>query len=190
MFAQPRTSRGSSPQMRGARAEVQICYEPRGIIPADAGSTRQSEFVEGTAWDHPRRCGEHIIWFRRTERQKGSSPQMRGALYFLFIALYLLRIIPADAGSTGIIHDSRHTRRDHPRRCGEHTSANEFENRACGSSPQMRGAPWATGVAMPITGIIPADAGSTGLLCGVFICHGDHPRRCGEHYADGVSPHG
>ena len=25
---------------------------------------------------------------------------MRGALYFLFIALYLLGIIPADAGST------------------------------------------------------------------------------------------
>ena len=44
---------------------------------------------------------------------------------------------------------------------------------------------WAT-AAMPGSGIIPADAGST--WCYVVGLHkaGDHPRRCGEHTTRGI----
>ena len=70
------------------------------IIPADAGSTTPlSEWLTGRG-DHPRGCGEHLVRIQLGERNKGSSPRMRGAHCSLLPTSYGLRIIPADAGST------------------------------------------------------------------------------------------
>ena len=50
------------------------------IIPADAGSTLgRLVYFDGNL-DHPRRCGEHDREDYYDLRDKGSSPQMRGAL--------------------------------------------------------------------------------------------------------------
>ena len=45
--------------MRGALAWAAVRKGLRGIIPADAGSTLQKIVPKGSAWDHPRGCGEH-----------------------------------------------------------------------------------------------------------------------------------
>ena len=106
----------------------------------------------------------------------GSSPQMRGALFSVLLL----------AGFGG----------DHPRRCGEHMNDDPFLGPWQGSSPQMRGAQSAYKAGQKVSGIIPADAGSTRCKRQTGRPCGDHPRRCGEHNAsptgcrpcDGSSP--
>ena len=91
---------GSSPRMRGAHSANHLCGQLTGIIPADAGSTcRQSERLSG-AWDHPRGCGEHQLGLVHGHTCGGSSPRMRGALAHVGGGFAVVRIIPADAGST------------------------------------------------------------------------------------------
>ena len=116
-------------------------------------------------------------------RDVGSSPRMRGAPALMQTRQAMLRIIPADAGSTEPIAPNCRWKRDHPRGCGEHWIEQRGDNLYLGSSPRMRGARqnivnWAKDVR-----IIPADAGST-RICGMYINEmGDHPRGCGEHPA-------
>ena len=91
---------GSSPQMRGAPGARHSELADLGIIPADAGSTSTPAWPMLPRWDHPRRCGEHIVDNFPTILKAGSSPQMRGAREY-FIKYYPTNgIIPADAGST------------------------------------------------------------------------------------------
>ena len=91
---------GSSPRMRGAHPGQPCGGQSWRIIPADAGSTGDAPFVRRRREDHPRGCGEHagIPW--STFFRRGSSPRMRGAHLADMCDLRVLRIIPADAGST------------------------------------------------------------------------------------------
>ena len=95
-----RITEGSSPRMRGALTVRAPLHLTSRIIPADAGSTTAHEVKTCRKQDHPRGCGEHApgpyTWCPRT----GSSPRMRGAPTPLFLLVSLMRIIPADAGST------------------------------------------------------------------------------------------
>ena len=167
--------------MRGAPAGEPAAGRGAWIIPADAGSTYPSVGVVESRTDHPRRCGEHNSSLRMLEYMPGSSPQMRGALCSLLCPIPDPGIIPADAGST--IRPVRYHRasRDHPRRCGEHSLLLNALGFPKGSSPQMRGAPLPGDYEQCVDRIIPADAGSTGLLCFADHLQWDHPRRCGEH---------
>ena len=72
-------------------------------------------------------------------------------------------IIPAYAGSTGEEPLVLSVSQDHPRVRGEHTSYSAFPFPFGGSSPRTRGALGAAEVALPVVGIIPAYAGSTGF---------------------------
>ena len=90
------------------------------IIPADAGSTLPRTPTRWAKWDHPRRCGEHVIGVMVWDGSKGSSPQMRGALTLGQQGCFEHGIIPADAGSTRTSNASGRSIQDHPRRCGEH----------------------------------------------------------------------
>ena len=132
---------GSSPQMWGARTQVRNHHHVYRIIPADAGSTMAGRAVSICPRDHPRRCGEHRP--RGTHRfpHQGSSPQMRGAPPRPRFSGQGRGIIPADAGSTYHPPLCLRERRDHPRRCGEHTISLSAKRIGMGSSPQMRGAP-------------------------------------------------
>ena len=148
--------------MRGALSgRVSFSLTDR-IIPADAGSTSNHLNRTFSPWDHPRRCGEHLLSFTVPLQVTGSSPQMRGAQSGDFPARPVFGIIPADAGSTppGDPHTCDHA--DYPRRCGEHQAACGGISRPRGSSPQMRGAPGESAT-------------------NVFRLR-DHPRRCGEHF--------
>ena len=108
---------------------------------------------------------------------------MRGALQAFPAGLRVQGIIPADAGSTTDYYAWLLTQRDHPRGCGEHTRWSGRPSLTLGSSPRMRGAPCCSSGVVGCSGIIPADAGSTGLAIPYIPCSRDHPRGCGEHSA-------
>ena len=75
----------------------------RGIIPASAGSTLASSIAVKPLRDHPRIRGEHDFRAVRQGCGPGSSPHPRGALQYNYGDATQSRIIPASAGSTGMI---------------------------------------------------------------------------------------
>ena len=154
-------SKGSSPRMRGAPATEQWKLSQAGIIPAYAGSTPSGTTAPTARWDHPRVCGEHMLWESSAMAQAGSSPRMRGAR--------------ADMQRQG------RGKRDHPRVCGEHRCKPSCAWRSLGSSPRMRGALISIMCEWKSFGIIPAYAGSTGCPQPRRAGRRDHPRVCGEH---------
>ena len=99
---------GSSPRMRGARSRVFRIRVFRGIIPADAGSTRRCLSRCLHQRDHPRGCGEHSMVSVTPGWVSGSSPRMRGARNLLLFCPFLPGIIPADAGSTRAMYHPVH----------------------------------------------------------------------------------
>ena len=74
-------SGGSSPRMRGTRTPPSAPCGFSGIIPADAGNTRQVGQTFARYGDHPRGCGEHVWRDVFVARVMGSSPRMRGTQY-------------------------------------------------------------------------------------------------------------
>ena len=113
-------SRGSSPRMRGARAERGGYRPADGIIPADAGSTMSILMPLTPVQDHPRGCGEHVDRIVGQREFEGSSPRMREAHRNSRSSSSTSRIIPADAGSTQCRRARAGSSWDHPRGCGEH----------------------------------------------------------------------
>jgi hypothetical protein len=67
--------------------------------------------------------------------------------------------------------------------CGEHYPLEGLDVEIAGSSPHVRGAPFALGDQSGNHRIIPACAGSTIVADDNLIKRQDHPRMCGEHYA-------
>ena len=177
------SSAGSSPRMRGARYGVVPQHVSAGIIPADAGSTGDSNLMGLTLrWgDHPRGCGEHYGLDLDDLGHSGSSPRMRGALVIRGGDVAGVGIIPADAGSTGRHAPGLASNEDHPRGCGEHCRTRPDTRCRGGSSPRMRGAQAVDHQRGAVAGIIPADAGSTRREVGSGQIPQDHPRGCGEH---------
>ena len=180
---------GSSPRMRGARRRSRLARPAGGIIPADAGSTLPWNRRTCKQWDHPRGCGEHQAWPAWYKSQRGSSPRMRGAPWYLLLQRATSRIIPADAGSTCVNYARAGVVRDHPRGCGEHQVPFGLVFDDEGSSPRMRGALKSGPTLMPTPWIIPADAGSTMAPSVLCSPRRDHPRGCGEHAGDGCQGH-
>ena len=95
--------------------------------------------------------------------EPGSSPRVRGTQ------------VPVRNGRLAAL--------DHPRVCGEHTSAGTAKVTVKGSSPRVRGTPAiASGLSLGM-GIIPACAGNTWMVPIILCPERDHPRVCGEHLA-------
>ena len=163
-----------------------------GIIPADAGSTHPIRNHRRHVQDHPRGCGEHPLDDSWRIGESGSSPRMRGARFFAHSSLAMMRIIPADAGSTPRWAARSRPCTDHPRGCGEHHDTDVLVPKILGSSPRMRGARSLLNTSVIRAGIIPADAGSTKFRIRIWLLPRDHPRGCGEHKArdrpDTLSP--
>ena len=109
--------------MRGAplyTVMVMICVR---IIPAYAGSTYGWPYGVDLSEDHPRVCGEHHGLDVSGDALEGSSPRMRGARSLFGQNRTQIGIIPAYAGSTMLSAYRTGDVRDHPRVCGEHSSA-------------------------------------------------------------------
>ena len=119
---------------------------------------------------------------------RGSSPRMRGAQSLLYHPVTVMRIIPADAGSTTILSAMNSFPKDHPRGCGEHIPPESLMCMEKGSSPRMRGAQKPAHDMQGNMRIIPADAGSTSCSRSVVLFLRDHPRGCGEHSSPSRMP--
>ena len=110
----------------------------------------------------------------------GSSPRVRGAGCYPGSTAAIRGIIPACAGSRSRLRQTAMTRRDHPRVCGEQTSALTPYWAYSGSSPRVRGAVTYSVELELRNGIIPACAGSSRLTRRSRCSSRDHPRVCGE----------
>ena len=106
---------------------------------------------------------------------------MRGAPDLHTISACRPGIIPADAGSTQDESPAGAEPEDHPRGCGEHRPPPYSNAALWGSSPRMRGAHQDNAQCSIVSGIIPADAGSTHRSDSRPDHQEDHPRGCGEH---------
>ena len=106
---------------------------------------------------------------------------MRGALFRNLLPILPPRIIPADAGSTYMNQNTENSYEDHPRGCGEHVIVAIGAVVGAGSSPRMRGALRGPLDIFVVPGIIPADAGSTGVSRITRRNGKDHPYASREH---------
>ena len=75
----PRASiAGSSPRVRGKRAEVMAGAYVPGLIPARAGKTTTTAGPSSAVTAHPRVCGENAPPRPKSQLLEGSSPRVRG----------------------------------------------------------------------------------------------------------------
>ena len=117
--AAQRAGSGSSPRMRGKRSLGRGDTLVVGLIPAYAGKTVRWGAIVVLVGAHPRVCGENGWHVFMGTSPRGSSPRMRGKLYFVDPTLCRAGLIPAYAGKTASRWRLRATRRAHPRVCGE-----------------------------------------------------------------------
>ena len=115
---------------------------------------------------------------------KGSPPRVRGKVDEVDPLPAVTRITPACAGKSIQRSGPLYPPWDHPRVCGEKTALPPKQCRLTGSPPRVRGKGAAVAVIAKEHGITPA---RTGKSCQSF-CFGssgwDHPRACGEKYAN------
>ena len=172
---------GSSPRMRGTLTPALLASLRHGIIPAHAGNTICVPLRWIAPRDHPRACGEHLLFLLASASSQGSSPRMRGTHVGRIRNKQMRGIIPAHAGNTAILKSCRLGIRDHPRACGEHEMLVIISDGAMGSSPRMRGTLFHLNHSPLLLGIIPAHAGNTHGSTDHPERPWDHPRACGEH---------
>ena len=152
-----------------------------GIIPAGAGLTGISKLPMWQIRDHPRGCGAHSRPAPFPFTKTGSSPRVRGSLYFFELVDAVGGIIPAGAGLTIGYSLAPSIGWDHPRGCGAHTSQNGISSSGMGSSPRVRCSLLGLKIHRQALRIIPAGAGLTHFGRTASIQSGDHPRGCGAH---------
>ena len=155
-----RSGGGSSPRVRGEAAQLARAQHLPGIIPAGAGRSRRHR--EGA------------------RRGEGSSPRVRGEAEAAARLAAPTGIIPAGAGRSSCPGRWRGSTGDHPRGCGEKSSACFRTAPSPGSSPRVRGEACRSGFQHRQDGIIPAGAGRSGPRRRERAPSRDHPRGCGE----------
>ena len=178
---------GSPPRMRGKVTLILGTRNTTGITPAHAGKSAEEFFGVFPYEDHPRACGEKIIYNLSVPDLEGSPPRMRGKAVLLCYTKLCGRITPAHAGKSFKAQTTRPMPVDHPRACGEKTNPypHRFSNH--GSPPRMRGKVYRMGSAATRFGITPAHAGKRCIEMTSDIFEEDHPRACGEKLSCGSS---
>ena len=132
---------GTSPRMRGKPcAQAKFRWWHRNI-PAYAGKTNHPQPAANSAKEHPRVCGENSTPNGHVPIFGGTSPRMRGKLPRSAVPPLGRRNIPAYAGKTQLGTSAAATEAEHPRVCGENSSAGILKFLAYGTSPRMRGKP-------------------------------------------------
>ena len=129
---------------------------------------------------HPRVCGEQSPEPRDPRAQFGSSPRVRGTVYFGLGAVVADRFIPACAGNSARQRVTDAIIAVHPRVCGEQCPMAKFVSQSSGSSPRVRGTVSEGWKNILVRRFIPACAGNR---CAMKTQPGHesvHPRVCGE----------
>ena len=150
------------------------------ITPAYAGKSHRGSRGGLLQKDHPRVCGEKFEPGLHSWCVKGSPPRMRGKASFFGISQPGVRITPAYAGKSVCGDILRTIGEDHPRVCGEKSTASSKRLRGMGSPPRMRGKEFPATDGRPLRGITPAYAGKSASVRQVVSSSRDHPRVCGE----------
>ena len=170
----------SPPRMRG---KVNLLLDgniPLGITPAYAGKSSEPVQNYSTCWDHPRVCGEKVAVCHDHASGVGSPPRMRGKGNRRRTRRGILGITPAYAGKRKWSCHTTKVRGDHPRVCGEKTTANPQATDHWGSPPRVRGKVRRGHLQHAAHGITPAYAGKRPLTVCWRWQKRDHPRVCGE----------
>ena len=110
-----------------------------GITPAYAGKSYILFAAAVNMKDHPRLCGEKLLFFKELERDD--------------------RITPAYAGKRPLYFSVFGIKRDHPRLCGEKSNDTSRTFPSTGSPPPMRGKVQSFHVSSVRNRITPAYAG-------------------------------
>ena len=160
-FANGGVEYGSSPRVRGKRADGADRVARRGLIPACAGKTDGATCSSTPTPAHPRVCGENRPRARARVHGAGSSPRVRGKPPAVPGRRRERGLIPACAGKTGALPPGGPPLRAHPRVCGENVTITEPTVGPVGSSPRVRG--------------------KLRRVIGVLLPSGAHPRVCGEN---------
>ena len=105
---------------------------------------------------------------------------MRGKALLRQHNRHTYRITPAHAGKSVLHRAARRQLQDHPRPCGEKSSASMRCFRLRGSPPPMRGKVRAQLINIKCRGITPAHAGKRDTPQASLWPPEDHPRPCGE----------
>ena len=177
-----RSCLGSPPRVRGKALPVPLRRAPCRITPACAGKRQTARPCSGTAWDHPRVCGEKDDARGKSIDDLGSPPRVRGKVRLFCDLLNRLGITPACAGKSASSAVTSTSARDHPRVCGEKAEKTPAKPRAKGSPPRVRGKEPKRSVAAVVVGITPACAGKRAFRSMMFQPLRDHPRVCGEKW--------
>ena len=178
---------GSSPRVRGKRADRERLEALAGLIPACAGKTLTSTCLTSSLRAHPRVCGENPLLFIESFQHTGSSPRVRGKRRSSRPPRGLDGLIPACAGKTWLAGKKRHEKGAHPRVCGENYMNRLTDVQDTGSSPRVRGKRRQTRPSVRRVRLIPACAGKTWTSYLVICLAPAHPRVCGENSAGKAS---
>ena len=166
--------------MRGKAAAVADVQRKAGITPAYAGKSTTCHSGCPPEQDHPRLCGEKLLFILFLILGLGSPPPMRGKGMRTTKASPNQRITPAYAGKSRFFAYCSTCTRDHPRLCGEKIFSLFSHAPHTGSPPPMRGKVNQALPACVPCRITPAYAGKSQCVETSLKLHRDHPRLCGE----------
>ena len=171
---------GSPPRVRGKGAFWVIQSLSSRITPACAGkrSTRWKGLIR---WqDHPRVCGEKVLFGSYNRSPQGSPPRARGKALPDRGHPLSRGITPAYAGKSAALLPSVRLGPDHPRVRGEKKHRLRSSDEIGGSPPRTRGKAIVLLVLCRGYRITPAYAGKSGCCAGAGLRLKDHPRVRGE----------
>ena len=131
-----------------------------GSPPAYAGKSRKNGSYGGGKKDHPRMCGEKVLYSFGLKQVSGITPAYAGKRS---PALFPLR-----------------SPEDHPRVCGEKKVMRGAKDKRMGSPPHVRGKAGYWVKDAQGRGITPACAGKRKRKTGLRRQAKDHPRMCGD----------
>ena len=114
---------GSPPHVRGKGVSFGSIRGGFGITPACAGKRTSPPYAAPGDRDHPRMCGEKRSVVSLAIAAAGSPPHVRGKVKAGDFTKDTFRITPACAGKSGISPGFLLSYRDHPRMCGEKSTA-------------------------------------------------------------------
>ena len=166
--------------MRGKAAELVRLVSDSGITPAYAGKSYATALPVDFVQDHPRLCGEKVSGMRRSCKNSGSPPPMRGKVLVRVSPHASAGITPAYAGKSGTAFAQIAFLWDHPRLCGEKVSTLCCTSAISGSPPPMRGKVAESRREETPHRITPAYAGKRVSEPCRRMSPEDHPRLCGE----------
>ena len=174
---------GSSPRVRGKRADRCAGQPRKRLIPACAGKTRRRRGGGPGRTAHPHVCGENDPIVLPERLLQGSSPRVRGKHWDWAVPGAGCGLIPACAGKTASDRLDHQERSAHPRVCGENDLAGADSQAEWGSSPRVRGKRRPHPRLRSPVGLIPACAGKTLSTHFWRARPTAHPRVCGENGA-------